>query len=60
MITKEDFLKIKSFEEYEKRKTEFKSLDWSDQEIRNHIDSLFPKMTPLGYDNRIHIDVLKK
>lgn len=60
MSLKEEFLKIITYEEYDKRRSEFKSLDWSDKENGEHLNSLFPKMTNSGYNDKIHVDVFKK
>lgn len=42
-MTKQEFLSIRSYEEYDQRRSEVKGLDFSDQEIRDHINFLFGK-----------------
>ena len=46
MSDKEEFLKVKTYEEYDRRRDEFKNLDVRDLEILNHFNDLFPK-TPV-------------
>jgi hypothetical protein len=40
MSLKEEFLKIKTYEEYDKRRDEFEDLDIRDKEILNHLDDI--------------------
>lgn len=42
MSLKDDFLKINTYEEYDKERNKFKSLNYQDDEIREHFVSLFP------------------
>lgn len=42
MSLKDDFLKIKTYEEYDQKREVFKDLDYSDKEILN-IGKLVPK-----------------
>ena len=42
MTQKETFLKIDSYEEYQRRREEFKGLE-VDEDVRDHIKRLFPK-----------------
>ncbi len=42
-MTKDEFMKISTYEEFDKRRAEVNGLDFSDQEIRQHFSSLFPK-----------------
>ena len=44
MTQKETFLKIDSYEEYQRRREEFKGLE-VDEDVRDHIKRLFPKVT---------------
>ncbi len=41
MISKEEFLKIKTYEEFDRQRNDFYGLDIRDKEIRNHINKLF-------------------
>ena len=60
MCLKEEFLKIKTYEEYQKRKNEFRSLDIKDDEIRTHWSSLFSKPNSSGFENGIIIEAYEK
>ncbi len=44
MTQKETFLKIDSYEEYQRRREEFKGLE-VDEDVRDHIKRLFPKVS---------------
>lgn len=44
MSLKDDFLKIKTYEEYDQKRELFKDLDYSDKEIFEHWGNLFPKL----------------
>jgi hypothetical protein len=48
MSLREKFLKIKTYEEYDKRREEFKNLDFRDKEIIKHMSNISPKL---------HVDV---
>lgn len=54
MSAKEDFLAIKDYEEYDKRRDEFNGLDWSgkDKEVSKHWSDLMPKLRE-NYQNEI-------
>jgi hypothetical protein len=53
MSLKEEFLKIKTYEEYDKRRDEFKNLDFKDWEIIKHLSNISPK-------SNIDVDNFKK
>ena len=42
MSLKQKFLKIKTYQEFDKRRNEFKNLNLQDTEISNHLKELFP------------------
>lgn len=44
MTDKEKFLAINTYEEFDKRRAEFKELKMSDKEVREHISKIFPKI----------------
>ena len=52
-MTKEEFLKIKTYEEFDKRRNKLDGLDWSNQEIRDHLDSLFPILDNSEFEDGI-------
>lgn len=43
MTDKEKFLKIDSYEEFDRRRGEFKDLKLSDKEVLEHVAEIFPK-----------------
>ena len=53
MSNKEDFLKVKTYEEYDRRRDEFRNLDIRDPEILNHLDELYPKLEKSGWEDGI-------
>ncbi len=59
MTLKETFLEIKTYEEFDKRREEFRQLDWSDAEIRQHVSDIFPRV-PAGYVNGVIYEVYKE
>ena len=44
MTDKEKFLSIETYEEFDKRRSEFKELSMADPEIREHAGKIFPKL----------------
>ena len=44
MTDKEKFLSIETYEEFNKRRGEFKELSMADKEIREHAGKIFPKL----------------
>lgn len=44
MIDKEKFLLIECYEEFDRRRNEFKELSMADPEIREHVRKIFPKL----------------
>ena len=44
MTDKEKFLSIQTYEEFDKRRGEFKELSMADEEIRKHVSKIFPKL----------------
>lgn len=59
MSKKDEFLKISTYEEYDKRRYEFKNLDIRDEEILQHWDSLYPKLDNSDWKNGIMTEVYK-
>lgn len=45
MNKKEMFLAIKTYEEFDKRREEFRGLTLKDPEIRRHLSDIFPKVS---------------
>jgi len=56
-MTKEEFLNIKTYEEFDKRRSEMKDVDFSDPEIIKHSDSLFPELESSGFEDGIIYEV---
>ncbi len=44
MTDKEKFLSIQNYEEFDKRRGEFKELSMADEEIRRHVGKIFPRL----------------
>ena len=42
---KEKFLAIQTYEEFDKRRAEFKELMMSDKEVREHVGKIFPRVS---------------
>ncbi len=59
MSKKDEFLKIRTYEEYDKRRYEFKNLDIRDEEILQHWNSLYPKLDNSDWKNGIMTEVYK-
>lgn len=53
MSLKDDFLKIKTYEEYDVQREKFRELDFKDKEIKEHFCSLFPKLDNSAWENGI-------
>lgn len=60
MSLKDDFLRIKTYEEYDKKRDLFRKLDYRDEEIRQHWGSLYPKLKKSGRENGIIVEVYKE
>ena len=61
MSLKEELMKITTYEEWDTRREEFKSLNFKDREIIDHLDSLYPKLPhSIGYEKGIFIEVYPK
>ncbi|MEG1331809.1 MAG: hypothetical protein RSC97_10250 [Eubacterium sp.] len=45
MTAKEKFLAINAYEEFDRRRAEFKELKVSDKEVMEHISKIFPKLS---------------
>lgn len=60
MSSKEDFLKIRTYQEYDLRRSEFKNLDIHDKEILEHLSELFPKVDNSDFENGIITEVYEK
>ena len=59
MSKKDEFLKIRTYEEYDKRRYEFRNLDIRDEEILQHLDSLYPKLDNSDWKNGIMTELYK-
>ncbi len=57
MSLRDDFLRIKTYEEYDKKRELFKDLDYSDKEVFEHWGSLFPKLEKSGWEDGIIEDL---
>ena len=58
---KEEFMKITTYEEWDTRREEFKSLNFRDRDIIDHLDSLYPKLIhSIGFENGIFTEVYPK
>ncbi len=60
MNIKEKFLEVKTYEEFDKRREEFRGIDVSDKEILDHLDSLFPKVDNTDFKNGLIVEVYKE
>ena len=61
MSLKEEFMKITTYEEWNTRREEFKSLNFRDRDIIDHLDSLYPKLIhSIGFENGIFTEVYPK
>lgn len=61
MSKKEDLLAIKTYEEYDRRRDEFRGeLDFTDPEILTHMNKLYPKLDNSDYRNGIIVDLRPK
>ncbi|EIC95408.1 hypothetical protein HMPREF9970_0108 [Lachnoanaerobaculum saburreum F0468] len=61
MSLKEEFMKITTYEEWDTRREEFKSLNFRDRDIIDHLDSLYPKLIySIGFENGIFTEVYPK
>ena len=45
MTAKEKFLAVGSYEEFDRRRDEFKELKMTDKEVREHVGKIFPKVS---------------
>lgn len=59
MTDKEKILAIKTYEEFDKRRNEFDTIDVTDKEILSHLDSIFPKVKN-GFRDNVIYDVTPK
>ena len=57
MNSRELFLSLQSYEEFNQHRGKFRDMKW-DEEVRQHIDKIFPKATPVNRE--IHEDCLEK
>lgn len=54
-------MKITTYEEWDARREEFKSLNFRDRDIIDHLDSLYPKLPhSIGYEKGIFKEVYPK
>ena len=60
MSLKEEFMKITTYEEWDKRRHEFKGLDAGDTEVRKHLNELYPTADNSVYENGIVKDYFYK
>lgn len=59
MNLKEEFLKIKTYKEYDVQRKKFKDLDYKDKEVRDHLLSLFSKLEKSGREGGIIVEAYK-
>lgn len=57
MTSRELFLSLKSYEEFEQNRGKFRDLKWDD-ELNQHLEKIFPKASPVNCE--IHEDCLHK
>lgn len=61
MSLRDEFMKLKTYEEWNARREEFKSLNFRDREIIDHLDSLYPKLPySIGYEKGIFTELYPK
>ena len=60
MSLKQKFLKIKTYQEFDKRRNEFKNLNLQDTEISNHLKELSPSVDNSDFENGIITEVYAK
>lgn len=60
MSSKAEFMKITTYQEYDKRRDEFRNLDLHDSEVLNHLKELYPKVDNSDFENGIITEVYKK
>ena len=60
MSLKEEFMKITTYEEWDKRRRDIKGLDASDTEVRKHLNELYPTADISGYEKGIVKDYFYK
>lgn len=61
MSLRAEFMKLKTYEEWNARREEFKSLNFRDREIIDHLDSLYLKLPhSIGYEKGIFTEVYPK
>ena len=60
MSLKEEFMKITTYEEWDRRRDEFKGLDAGDMEVRKHLNELYPTADISGYEKGIVKDYFYK
>ena len=60
MSLKEEFIKITTYEEWDKRRHEFKGLDAGDMEVRKHLNELYPTADNSGHEKGIVKDYFYK
>ena len=61
MSLKEEFMEITTYEEWDRRRDEFRGLDAGDMEIRKRLNELYPRLQHSIYDsNGIFTEVYPK
>ena len=61
MSLRDEFMKLKTYEEWNARREEFKNLNFRDREIIDHLDSLYPKLPhSIGYEKGIFTELYPK
>ncbi len=61
MSLRDEFMKLKTYEEWDTRREEFKRLNFKDREIIDHLDSLYPKLPhSIEYEKGIFTEVYPK
>ena len=59
MTVKEKFLSIKTYEEFDSKREEFKDLDTTDAEVLKHFEEISPTVDNSDFENGIIVDVHK-
>lgn len=60
MSSKVEFMKITTYQEYDRRRDEFRNLDLQDSEVLNHLKKLYPKVDNSDFENGVITEVYEK
>lgn len=60
MSSKTEFMKITTYQEYDRRRNEFRNLDIQDSEVLNHLKQLYPEVDNSDFENGIITEVYEK